>query len=75
MLAAKGQSILSWIADDSFEFEGKASTSLEVIFFCFFESFDLKTNKNVPVLLDQENCCVEVSTTVVSIILTRGCHR
>ncbi|PIN03782.1 hypothetical protein CDL12_23689 [Handroanthus impetiginosus] len=33
MLAAKGQSILSWIADDNFEFEGKASTSIKVIFF------------------------------------------
>ncbi|EYU42152.1 hypothetical protein MIMGU_mgv1a0148262mg, partial [Erythranthe guttata] len=26
MLAAKGQSIFSWIADDNFEFEDKGST-------------------------------------------------
>ncbi|KAI3457185.1 hypothetical protein Pfo_013848 [Paulownia fortunei] len=32
MLAAKGQSILSWIADDIFEFEGKASTTVEAPF-------------------------------------------
>ncbi|PIM99952.1 hypothetical protein CDL12_27547 [Handroanthus impetiginosus] len=33
MLAVKGQSILSWIADDNFEFEGKASTSIKAQFF------------------------------------------
>lgn len=32
MLAAKGQSILSWIADDSFEFESKASVNTEAPF-------------------------------------------
>lgn len=32
MLAAKGQSILSWITDDSFEFESKANTSIEAPF-------------------------------------------
>lgn len=36
VLAAKGQSILSWIADDSFEFEGKGSTSHEVNIFHFY---------------------------------------
>ncbi|KAL6570696.1 hypothetical protein OROGR_000246 [Orobanche gracilis] len=29
LLAAKGQSILSWVSDDDFEFEEKASTSVE----------------------------------------------
>ncbi|KAL0362408.1 UNVERIFIED_CONTAM: hypothetical protein Scaly_1196000 [Sesamum calycinum] len=32
MLAAKGQSILSWIADDSFEFESKTSSNFEAPF-------------------------------------------
>ncbi|KAL3830077.1 hypothetical protein ACJIZ3_018879 [Penstemon smallii] len=32
LLSAKGQSILSWIADDDFEFEEKASTSHEAPF-------------------------------------------
>ncbi|KAH6778943.1 hypothetical protein C2S52_010180 [Perilla frutescens var. hirtella] len=32
MLAAKGKSILSWIIDDSFEFEGKESPSIEAPF-------------------------------------------
>ncbi|KAL0443948.1 UNVERIFIED_CONTAM: hypothetical protein Slati_2117500 [Sesamum latifolium] len=32
MLAAKGQSILSWIADDSFEFESKTSSNFETPF-------------------------------------------
>ncbi|KAL6554000.1 hypothetical protein OROMI_019673 [Orobanche minor] len=30
LLAAKGQSILSWVSDDDFEFEEKTSTSVEV---------------------------------------------
>ncbi|KAK6134908.1 hypothetical protein DH2020_031352 [Rehmannia glutinosa] len=32
LLAAKGQNILSWIADDDFEFEDKPSTSVEAPF-------------------------------------------
>ncbi|GFP86449.1 hypothetical protein PHJA_000788700 [Phtheirospermum japonicum] len=32
LLAAKGQSILSWVNDDDFEFEGKTSASIEAPF-------------------------------------------